>query len=83
MLKADEKVPDWIMKGMEAVVKAPSAMNRQPVEFLWQDGKLRACVEVNNGFEEIDMGIAKLHFELGTGKAGYWELGNGAEFRCI
>lgn len=83
MLKADEKVPDWIMEGMEAVVKAPSAMNGQPVEFVWQDGKLRACVEVKNGFEEIDMGIAKLHFELGTGKAGYWDLGNGAKFRCI
>ena len=42
-----------------------------------------AHVTIKNGFEEIDMGIAKLHFELGTEKAGYWELGNGAEFRYL
>lgn len=83
MLKSDEKVPDWVMEGMEAVAKAPSALNAQPVQFQWQNGKLSACVEVKNGFEEMDMGIAKLHFELGTGKAGYWELGNGAEFRYL
>ena len=81
MLKTEEKIPDWIMQGMEAVEKAPSALNAQPVEFRWKDGKFTAHVKVKNGFEEIDMGIAKLHFELGTEKTGYWELGNGAEFR--
>ena len=83
MLRAEEQVPDWIMQGMEAVEKAPSALNAQPVEFQWKDGKLTAHVTIKNGFEEIDMGIAKLHFELGTEKAGYWGLGNGAEFRYL
>lgn len=83
MLKADEKAPDWILEGLEAVEKAPSAMNSQPVEFLWQDEILKAHVEVKNGFEEMDLGIAKLHFELGTGKAGYWEFGNDAKFCCL
>lgn len=44
MLKTEEKIPDWIMQGMEAVEKAPSALNAQPVEFRWKDGKFTAHV---------------------------------------
>lgn len=83
MLKTDDDIPDWIIQGMEMVEKAPSALNAQPVEFLWKNGKFTAGVNIKNGFEEIDLGIAKLHFELGTQKAGYWELGNGAAFCCL
>lgn len=83
MLKTDDNIPDWIIQGMEMVEKAPSALNAQPVEFLWKNGKFTAGVNIKNGFEEIDLGIAKLHFELGTQKAGYWELGNGAAFCCL
>lgn len=83
MLKADETAPEWILKGLEAVEKAPSAMNGQPVKFLWKNETLKAHVEVKNGFEEIDMGIAKLHFEVGSGKTGYWEFGNDAKFCCL
>lgn len=80
MLQSDEQVPDWILEGLEAVEKAPSAMNKQPVEFLWKDGTLKAHIEGEHGFEEMDLGIAKLHFELGTGMSGKWEWGNDANF---
>ena len=62
MLRAEEQVPDWIMQGMEAVRRAPSALNAQPVEFQWKDGKLTAHVTIKNGFEEIDMGDRKASF---------------------
>lgn len=65
---------------MRAVQKAPSAVNRQPVVFTYKGGIVTALVEntVGDGFA-LDLGIAKLHFELGAG-GGTWAFGNGAEF---
>lgn len=77
MLIANGIIPDWLKKGMEAVMKAPSAVNRQPVSFVYQEGILRAGVVVKYGYELIDLGIAKLHFEIGAGpQNGKWEMGN-------
>ena len=72
MMSAAGDVPDWFMAGMRAVEKAPSAVNAQPVRFTYQDGLVRAGLE-NNSW--LDLGIAKLHFELGAG-GGSWEFGN-------
>ena len=73
-------VPDWFIAGMGAVQKAPSAINRQPVVFSYRDGAITASVKdiAGEGFA-FDLGIAKLHFELGCG-GGEWAFGNGAEF---
>jgi len=76
MMGAAQTVPDWFMDGMRAVQKAPSGVNRQPVKFSYKDGVVKACVE---GKDWLDLGIAKLHFELGAGR-GTWEWGNGGVF---
>ena len=80
MYKSDIAVPEWFLSGMEAVQAAPSAVNRQPVMFEYKDGAVTASVEdiAGEGFT-IDLGIAKLHFELGAG-GGKWEFENGAGF---
>jgi hypothetical protein len=80
MYTSDAPVPDWFLSGMQAVQKAPSAINRQPVMFSYKDGVVTASVEDidGEGFA-FDLGIAKLHFEIGAG-GGAWEFGNGAEF---
>ncbi len=67
-------VPDWFIAGMEAVQKAPSAVNAQPVLFTYHKGIISARITAKKyGHEKIDLGIAKLHFELGVG-GGTWEL---------
>jgi hypothetical protein len=60
--------PDWFRKGIESVLLAPSAMNRQNFRFTQMaSGKVMA-VEGRGPFAGIDLGIAKLHFEIGSGK---------------
>ena len=62
-----EDVPSWFLAGMEAVRLAPSAINQKKWVFTYLgEGKVEA---INKGrhFNEVDLGIAKLHFELGSG----------------
>jgi len=76
----DPIVPEWFINGMQAVQKAPSAVNRQPVLFSYDAGVVTASVKDETDFMmAIDLGIAKLHFELGAG-SGSWEWGNGSRF---
>jgi nitroreductase len=81
MYDADTPVPDWFLSGMQAVQKAPSAVNRQPVHFYYRRGEVAAAVpnpaDIGSAF---DLGIAKLHFEIGAG-GGMWAFGNGAAFK--
>jgi len=79
MVTSDVPLPEWLMNGMVAVQKAPSALNAQPVKFDYQNGILSAFVEKTDGYQEIDLGIAKYHFSVAS-QAGEFELGNGAVF---
>lgn len=78
LYEADCDVPEWFKTGMDAVQKAPSAMNGQPVKFHYKNSIVTAETG-NNDYKEIDLGIAKLHFEIGS-KGGKWQWGNGAIF---
>ncbi|MBC3803216.1 hypothetical protein GH808_01990 [Acetobacterium fimetarium] len=80
MLKSDIEIPEWILDGMKAVQRAPSAVNQQPVQFIYKNGKFNAFVILKLGCEMIDLGIAKLHFEIGADNIGKWKWGNSGEF---
>ncbi len=74
-------LPDWAVKGVEAVGKAPSAMNQQPVRFSYEGGAVKAFVKDPTSHQGIDLGIAQAHFELGArsaGSQGKWILQNDA-----
>ena len=71
--------PPWFLEGMKAAQKAPSAVNRQPVKFSYKNGQVTAGVESGGTVSAMDLGIAKLHFELGAGQ-GKWAFGNHAAF---
>ncbi len=59
---------DWFKKGIGCVMLAPSAMNKQNFRFAQMaDGKVMAT-EGHGPFAGLDLGIAKLHFEIGSGK---------------
>ena len=59
---------EWFQKGVECAMLAPSAMNKQNFKFAQMaDGKVTAT-EGHGTYAGLDLGIAKLHFEIGSGK---------------
>lgn len=59
--------PEWFIKGMEAAMLAPTAMNQQKFVISLRDGKVLA--KSKGGFyAKVDLGIVKYHFEIGAGK---------------
>jgi nitroreductase len=63
--------PDWFLSGMAAAAKAPSTYNRQPAFFIYhKDGTVSAQAKnvENDTKVGVDLGVAKLHFEIGSGK---------------
>lgn len=63
--KAD-KSAEWFDKGMEAVSLAPTAVNQQKFFFELKDGIVTAK-NLGGFYSQIDLGIAKYHFEAVTG----------------
>ena len=65
--------PEWFARGVELALLAPTAMNQQKFRFELLDGDAEAGkprVKATAGlgsYTDIDLGIAKLHFELGAG----------------
>ena len=63
--------PDWFRRGVECAMLAPTAMNRQNFHFtLLPNNKVKATAKPAP-FAGLDLGIAKLHFELGAGKENF------------
>lgn len=75
---SDEPLPQWIQKGMEAVLLAPSAKNTQKSMFKYENNILSAQIADDYAMDLIDLGIAKKHFEIGA--SGKFEFGNGGIF---
>lgn len=80
----DADVPAWFQAGVDAALKAPSSLNQQSFEIGW-------CAKTSTGglplvslrskggpFSAVDLGIVRLHFEIGAAAAGgrfAWEDG--------
>lgn len=58
--------PEWFMRGVEAALLAPTALNQQKFIFEYRDGKVLASTKWGF-YAEVDLGIAKYHFEIGSG----------------
>lgn len=75
----DEHSPKWFKEGVEAARLAPTAVNQQKFyfEYLGKQGttgkpqvaakRLFSLV----GYTRMDLGIAKLHFEIGAGQENF------------
>lgn len=60
-----QDVPQWFLDGMDAVLLAPSAVNQKKWKFKYLGGdKVEASAA--GTLSGIDLGIAKIHFELGA-----------------
>lgn len=61
-----ESAPEYFQKGVNAALLAPTARNQQKFVFSYADGKVSAKAGVGF-YAKVDLGIAKYHFELGSG----------------
>ena len=74
---AGDVTPSWFRRGVEAALLAPTAVNQQKFSFEYlgmKDG--RHQVRAKKGFSligytQIDLGIAKYHFEVVAGKDNF------------
>ena len=69
--------PSWFRKGVEAALLAPTAVNQQKFSFEYVGmSNNRHQVRAKKGFSmigytQMDLGIAKYHFEIGADKANF------------
>ena len=74
---ASDITPSWFRKGVEAALLAPTAVNQQKFSFEYLGLKNnRHQVSAKKGFSmigytQMDLGIAKCHFEIGAGKENF------------
>jgi nitroreductase len=74
---ASDITPSWFKKGVEAALLAPTAVNQQKFSFEYAGmSNNRHKVHAKKGFSmigytQIDLGIAKYHFEIGAGKDNF------------
>lgn len=62
--------PQWFADGVEALLCAPTALNKQAFHVTGIGKKV--SLECDNGhFSEIDLGIGRYHFEIGAGKENF------------
>ena len=64
-------MPDWFRRGMEAAMLAPTAVNQQKFRFTLVDQNTVKAGTAFGPYAKIDLGIAKLHFEIGAGKENF------------
>jgi hypothetical protein len=58
--------PEWVQRGVNCALLAPTAINQQQFRFKWMgDRRVRAYTALGI-YAKIDLGIAKLHFEIGA-----------------
>lgn len=57
--------PDWFVKGVEAALLAPTAMNQQKFVIKLNEDESVEFVDKGGFFSKVDLGIVKFHFEIG------------------
>lgn len=71
VMRTDTILPEWFLKGIDAALLAPTAVNQQKFVFTLKD-KNTVTAKAGIGFySKIDLGIAKCHFELGAGRDNF------------
>jgi len=62
--------PQWFINGVDALLYAPTALNKQP--YMVRGNGNKVTITAGDGhFAGIDLGIGKYHFEVGAGKNNF------------
>ena len=69
----NESTPSWFSKGVEAALLAPTAVNQQKFSFEYVGNNQVLAKKGFSliGYTQMDLGIAKYHFEIGAGKDNF------------
>lgn len=59
--------PYWFLNGLRCAMLAPTAINQQKFLFTLSDKNLVKAEATGGFYSDIDLGIVKLHFEIGAG----------------
>ena len=62
------EMPEWFVTGVEAALKAPTAINQQKFCFTLDGDKPKVKVKGIGAHTKVDLGIVAYHFEAATGK---------------
>ena len=67
--KTNQPMPEWFIKGVEAALLAPTAVNQQKFAFVLNpDQSIQSQTKFSLvGYTHLDLGIVKYHFELASG----------------
>lgn len=65
-----EEEPEWFKAGVDALLHAPTALNRQSYTVKGSGNKVSISYAKGH-FAGIDLGIGKYHFETGAGKENF------------
>ena len=65
-----EGAPEWFVRGLECAMLAPTGINKQGFRFE-RDGDAVRAIGGSSTLSQIDLGIAKYHFEYGAGKENF------------
>lgn len=74
---ASDITPSWFKKGVEAALLAPTAVNQQKFSFEYvgmsnNHHQVRAKKGFSMiGYTQMDLGVAKYHFEIGAGEVNF------------
>lgn len=63
-------VPEWFARGVEAVLLAPTALNKQAFRVTGEGDTVNMTCD-NGIFSGVDLGIGKYHFEEGAGRENF------------
>ena len=70
VMKVQGTPPEWFIRGINAALLAPTAMNQQKFVFSL-DGNTVSAKAGMGFYSRIDLGIAKYHFEIGAGTENF------------
>ena len=62
-----DAAPEWFQAGVDAAMKSPSTKNTMPFAFTYEGTEAYVHATTDHECVMVDLGIAKLHFEVGAG----------------
>ena len=74
VIRTNGIMPNWFREGVKCALLAPTAMNQQKFMIELVDKRV-SITAPRSGYQRIDLGIVRLHFEIGAGKENFeWLL---------
>ena len=68
MTESKGQTPEWFNKGVEMALLAPTAINQQKFLIKLNPDESVEFIDKGGVLSQVDIGIVKYHFEIGSGK---------------